>query len=261
MRRFAELLERGDATVSDDTLAHALRAYGSATDVAGEADAAFDLYTRSLALFERLGDEQGRAVLLHRLGIRAMRRGQLDDARDLVAASHEIHKRNDDLWGLAQTIGTKGALERDAGSAELAYGLIARSAELAQEVGVVWWQAGMLIELAALSLESGRIDEAERTAVESLVLAQRMHDYCGRVFGVGVLACVAAERGDARRAGRLWGAIEDDRVGAPLGGWFRHREACEAHLAAVAGDELRQGLGAGRELSLDEAVEEALGEG
>ena len=77
-------------------------------------------------------------------------------------------------------------------------------------------------------------------------------------FGVGILACVAAERGDVNRAGRLWGAIEDDRVGAPLGGWLRHRASCEAHIEKRSGPELAAALASGRELSLDAAVELAL---
>ncbi len=116
----------------------------------------------------------------------------------------------------------------------------------------------MRIELAALSLEAGQIDEADVSARESLELAQGMRDYGGRVFGVGILACVAAERGDADRAGRLWGAIEDARVGAPLGGWLRHRAACEARLVRLADARFEASRAAGRELSLDEAVEHAL---
>jgi hypothetical protein len=197
-------------------------------------------------------------VLLHRLGIQAMRRGELDEARSLVQASHEIHERKGDTWGLAQTIGVLGALERDVGHADVAYELIAKSAELSKGVGVLWWYAGMLIELATLSLEAGRIDEAEATARESLALATRMRDYGGRVFGVGVLACVAAARGDAAHAGRLWGAIESHHVGAPLGGWLRHRAACEARIGAVADARFEEARARGRELSLDEAVDYVL---
>jgi hypothetical protein len=123
---------------------------------------------------------------------------------------------------------------------------------------VRWWRAGMLIELAALSLEAGRLDDADARARESLELANRMRDYGGRVFAVGVLACLAAERGDADRAGRLWGAIEDDHVGAPLGGWFRHRASCQAHIDRIDGPSLAAALAVGRSLSLDDAVELAL---
>ena len=59
-------------------------------------------------------------------------------------------------------------------------------------------------------------------------------------------------------AGLLWGAIEVDRVGAPLGGWIRHRAACEARIAAARSPALDDAIARGRDLSLDEAVELAL---
>jgi len=257
-RWFAALLETAPAEIDPEVLGHALRSYGSAADISGDQEKAAQLYADSLAVFEQLGDERGRATLLHRLGLRAMRQGDLDKSRELVAKSHAIHERHAYVWGLAQTIGTQGAIERDAGDIELALDLVGKSARLAKETGFVWWHAGMLGELAALSLEAGRIDEAERKARESLALADDMRDYGGRVFGVGVLAAVAAERGDVERAGRLWGAIESDRVGAPLGGWIRHREACTARIAKLDSDAFQRALAAGRELSLRDAVELAL---
>jgi tetratricopeptide (TPR) repeat protein len=238
--------------------AHALRSWASSAHIAGESERARKLSEESLAEFEALGDEHGRAVLLHRLGILAMLRGELERARELVEQSHEIHERYQDDWGLAQTIGTLGAIERDAGNGARAYERITESAQLAERAGVPWWQAGMLIELSALSLESGRIEDAEGKAREALTLAQQLRDYGGRVFGVGVLACVAGEHGDRDRAGRLWGAIEDDRVGAPLGGWMRHRASCAQRIQRLAGPELEAALARGRELSLDEAVDLAL---
>ena len=80
------------------------------------------------------------------------------------------------------------------------------------------------------------------------------------VFGVGVLACVAASRRDIDRCGRLWGAIESHRVGAPLGGWLRHRVSFDALVQKLAGAELDEALARGRRLSLDDAVELALGD-
>ena len=258
-RWFAALFEPGAAEEVDSGLrAHALRAYGSAVDIAGDDVASHDLYAQSLALHEQLGDDHGRAVALHRLGIQAMRRGELDEARRLVETSHVIHERHEDVFGLAQTVGTLGAIERDSGHGDTAYELVSESAELAREAGVPWWEAGMLVELAALSLEAGRLDDAESKARESLTLARQMHDYGGRVFGVGVLACIAAKRGEIWRAGCMWGAIEDARVGAPLGGWLRHRASCERRLREVAGVGLDDAIVAGRELLLDDAVALAL---
>ena len=258
-RRYEALFDL-PADVDPGLRAEALRSYASSFHILGDREAASRLYGESLELYEEMGDERGRAVLLHRFGILAMQRQDLAKARELVEESHAIHEQHDDDWGLTQTVGTLGAIERDAGNDARAYTLIADSADRAQAVGVLWWQAGMLVELAALSLKAGRLADAEARARESLELANQMQDYGGRVFGVGVLACVAAERAEPSTAGRLWGAIEGHQVGAPLGGWLRHRAACEAHLTEHASPELELALAAGRELSLDDAVELALGD-
>lgn len=147
-------------------------------------------------------------------------------------------------------MGTLGAIARDSGNEDRAYELIAESEELAREVGVVWWEAGMAAELAQLAAKRGRVEEAENRAHASLAIAERLRDRSGRIFGVGLLAVTAAERGDLERAGRLWGAIEDEDVGAPLGGWRRHRETCEARIREVAGPEFERGRAAGRALTL-----------
>ncbi len=263
IRWFAALLEhRGAEAAAPELRAHALRGYGSSLAISGDDEGAERPWKQSLALFEQLGDEHGRAVLLHRLGVLAMWKGDLDQARALVEESHAIHERSDDRWerifGLAQTIGTLGAIARDAGEEQRASELIEKSAAMGREVGVPWWESGMLAELACLSLSAGRIDEAETRARESLALAEQLRDRAGRVFGVGLLASIAAARGQLERAGRLWAAIENEDAVAPLGGWRRHREACEARIREVVGQEFERGCAEGRALTLDDAVSLAL---
>jgi predicted ATPase/class 3 adenylate cyclase len=263
VRWFQRLFEHQDsAFVPADVRAHGLRSWASSAHIAGDPPAAEALCEQSLEIFERLGDQRGRAVLLHRLGIPAMMRGDLTRARKLVEASHELHERDADpiarAWGLAQTTGTLGAIARDLGDDERAAPLIAESARLAHEAGVRWWEQGMLAELAALALRTRRFDEGETRARESLELAARLGDRSGRVFGVGLLACVAAERGKAERAGRLWGAIEDETAHAPLGGWQRHRGHCAALIDRYVSADFERGRAEGRGLELEAAVEEAL---
>jgi predicted ATPase/class 3 adenylate cyclase len=256
MRWFERLFDRpGAGSVSPGLRAHALRAYGSSTDIAGHDVAAVDLYRRSLDLFEQLRDEHGRAVLLHRLGIQAMRRGELERARELVQTSQDIHERRDDGWGQAQTTGTLGAISRDEGDERTALDLVRESAALSSQAGVPWWESGALAELACLSLNLGLLEEGETHARESLALADELRDRPGRIFGVSILARVAAERGQLERAVRLWSAIQDEDVGAPLGGWRRHREAYEGRLRELAGPELDRDRAA---LTLDDAVALAL---
>jgi tetratricopeptide (TPR) repeat protein len=250
-------------SASASVRANALRAWGSSAHIGGDPASAEEMWLESLALFEELGDGHGCAVILHRLGISAMIRGDLPRARELVESSHAIHARNDDslqkTWGHAQTTGTLGAIDRDEGDDASALGRLRESAELAHAVEVAWWQGGMLAELSALALREGRVDDADERARESLAIADRLGDRSGRVFGVGLLACVAAERGELERAGRLWGAIENEHAFAPLGGWQRHREACHVRIREAADEEFDSGLASGRLLELEDAVDEALG--
>ena len=258
IRRHAAVLDL-DGDADPARRAEALRSYASSADIAGDGDLALELYGRGLAIFDELGDAHGRAVLLHRFAIHAMFSGDLERARAFVDESQSLHERHGDTWGLAQTVGTLGAIARDEGDLETASALVAESARLAEQVGVAWWHAGMILELAALSLEADKVDDAYEQARAGLELARQLHDYGGRVLGVGLLACVAGVRGDPDRAGRLWGAIEDDHVRAPLGGWPRHRAGCEARLVASCGGAvLDAATAAGRHLSLDDAVALAL---
>ena len=259
IRWFERLFDHPKAEfVSQSLRAEALSAYGSSLGIAGHFEAAETMWAQSLALFEQLEDEHGRAVLLHRLAIGALWRGDLEHARELVEDSDEIHRRTGDVWGLAQTTGTLGAIAHDEGDERSALDLVRESATLAREAAVPWWESGALAELACLSLNAGLLDDGEEHARESLGIAEQLRDRPGRIFGVGILARAAAERGQRERAGRLWGAIEDEDAGAPLGGWRRHRAACEARIREAAGLEFERGYAEGSALTLDDAVAIAL---
>src|SRR5919201_5872624 len=186
MRWFERLLGKSESrAISADLRGHALRSYGSCAHIAGDLDLGERLSEESLACFEQVGDEHGRAVLLHRLGIAAMLRGDLERAQELVQASDEIHARGGDVWGRAQTVGTLGAIARDEGDEGRALELIEQSAELAGEAGVPWWRAGMLAELAQLLLNDSRVDEGEALARDSLIIADELLDRACPIFRCG----------------------------------------------------------------------------
>jgi predicted ATPase/class 3 adenylate cyclase len=257
IRWLSSIFENADERGSF-TRGRALRVYGGVNDIAGEQEAAREKYEASLAVFEELGDDAGRARLLHRVALNAMRRGELERARQLAEQSLELHMKVGNRFGQAEAIGALGAVARDLGEAECAFELIEQSAATAEEAGVPWWIMGMQLELAQLDLAGGRTEEGEQRARDALAMAAEMRDRGGRVFGVGLLAAVAAELGEHERAGRLWGAIETEQVGAPNGGWIRHRATNEARVLASRSREFERGLAAGRAWTLDEAVEYAL---
>jgi hypothetical protein len=82
------------------------------------------------------------------------------------------------------------------------------------------------------------------------------------VVAVPVALTIAASPAHAQQvwgsAGRLWGSIEHEDAGAPLGGWRRHRQECEARIREAAGAEFERGRASGGALTLDDAVSLAL---
>jgi ATP/maltotriose-dependent transcriptional regulator MalT len=216
------------------------------------------VWNESLAIYEALDDQRGRATMLHRLCISSLLKGEFDEARKRVETSDEIHRGTNYTFGRAETTGALGAIEREAGNTSAALELIRESAALAREAQVPWWEAGALAELACLALDTGLLDEGETHARDALAISERLRDRPSRIFGVGILARVAAERGRSERAGMLWAVVEDEQVAAPMGGWQRHRAEVEQRIRAVAGPDFDRGYARGRELTLDEAVALAL---
>jgi predicted ATPase len=257
MRWFGALFGKADERPSQ-VRGRALRGFGGACDIAGEQAEARKHYEAGLAVFEELGDEVGRARMLHRLALVVMRRGDLERATELAEEAFELHVKVGTRFGQAEAVAALGAIARDRGDGERAFELFQQSASIVRELGIVWWEAGMLAEIASLELAAGRTEEGERLARECLTIAAEIRDLGSRVFSLGLLSVAAAQRGDHERAGRLWGTIEDELVGAPNGGWIRHRADCEARVLALRSAELERGRAVGRNWTLDEAVEYAL---
>ena len=68
------------------------------------------------------------------------------------------------------------------------------------------------------------------------------------------LAVIAAERGDAERAGRLWGAIESNETSGPVRGWEDTRKEYEALVLRADGPPFARARTEGHLLSIAEAA-------
>src|SRR5262249_25157370 len=107
----------------------------------------------------------------------------------------------------------------------------------------------------------GRIELARQRAREALRLCRECDDRQLTLYALALLARLAAEDGRTDRAGRLWGAIETEESRGPVGYWEADRDRELALTGSTSSPEFEQGRSAGRSLSLDEAVEYALGAG
>jgi predicted ATPase len=257
MRWLGQLLEQAREAPLE-LRAHALRAYGGAANPAGRNDIAEPAYAESLAAFRRLGDGWNAARLVLRLGYAAFYRDDLDGARALAEESLSSFEATDDRKGQAQSFGLLGVVDVAEGNDERGLDLLRRSADLAGETGFVWWRASMLSQLADGVLRNGALEEAAAHALEALAISRDLGDRLRLVRGLGRLARIAAARGDAARAGLLWGAMEAEEARGPIGSWAHDRVPFEQAVLARGGPEFEEGRAKGLELSLQQAVEEAL---
>ena len=257
MRRLDGLLKKAP-NAPLDLRARAFRAFGSSANPAGDDAGAERAYEKSLAAYRELGDERGTAVLLLRVAMSAFYRGDLERATEVNEECLELSRAIAFPAPEAQALGLAGELEWVRGDAEKGAALMEQSAALAGEIGFPWWRSRMLRKLADCLVELERVDEAIAAARESLTLIHSMRDRQMTVFTLARLARLAAESGDERRAGVIWGAIEAEEKRNPMGAWAKEKERLGAPVLAPGGPEFNRGREEGANLDLDAAVEVAL---
>ena len=251
----------GAGNLDQGLRADALRDHGGVVYILGQFDRGMALYEESLALYRSLGDELGVAHMLHRLAVDAVRHrrsrarpsanggGTFDGCRARGAAGGGI------------CVSTLGSIAFEEGNTDQAIELLEQSVEVAAEVGFAWWQGGRLLDLAELAVEAGRSEDAERWLLDGLAVLRPLRDRQLLVYGLAMLAALEAERGNAERAGELWGAVEAEEERGAIGHWESEREQYERIVLAHADSKLEAGREAGRLLSLEDAVSLALSRG
>ncbi len=258
MRWFDDLFARaGD--VQPDVRARALLAQGGLVFIVGEFDRGTRIYEQSLDQYRALEDEAGIAHVLHRLASSAMVKSDFARARMLAEESLTLHRRVESRRGEGIALGTLADIEwRAGGNRDASFELAKQSAAIAREVGFPWWEAASLFNLCEWSLEVGRPIEAELYGREALEIAARIGDRMHAAYLLALLARVAAEAGQAERAGVLWGALEAEERRGRIGQWDDERETYAAPVLAHAGPAFEQAREAGSRLTLEEAVSRLL---
>jgi predicted ATPase/DNA-binding SARP family transcriptional activator len=257
---FEELLS-DPATLPPRLRAASWRVLGACLFSSGEVRRGTELYERSLAEYEAVGDEQGKADLLARLADSAMVEGNLSLARSRTEQSLAVYQRLGNAKGEATVRGVMADVERRSGRLSHAIELAEQSAAAAASVGHPWWEVRMLYLLGEWLLQQGRVGDAERRCLEALEVAGRIEDRQHAVYLLAILARIAAEDGRATRAGMLWGALEAEERRGRIGYWEDERDQYAEPIMKHAQAEFAAGRAQGRHLSLREGIDHALGTG
>jgi predicted ATPase/class 3 adenylate cyclase len=253
---WAAALLDGGSGISDRLLIRALRVQGGMERMF-DLDVAAQLWERALTIARELGDEQGIAVLAHRLSDVARLRGDLTLARALAEESLAGHRRSGFAKGEAQALTSLADTSRAEGDLEGALQLLHESARICEAIGFRWWLSGALARIGAVSLALGKLEGARASARAALSVSNTMGDRRGILYELSLLAEISASSGDLQHAGTLWGGAEAEDERAPAGRWL-HGSVERDSVLAFANEEFERGRESGRDLALEDAITLAL---
>jgi predicted ATPase len=228
----------------------------------GEASRCGALGEEALARARAVGDGEGIALGLFLRAFAALEAGQLDRAvlyaKQAVAAARQAGVRGT----LGMLLNFLGRVLLRQGELERAQAASVEALDLLRAQGDEEGQAMCLEVMSAVACRRDDAAGGRRQAEEALELFQRLEDPSGMATNLLLLAAVAALGGQFQRAGRLLG-FADSVVGHSQSYSDLTRHSVDAPLSsardALGEEAWAAALAAGRALSLEEAIAEALG--
>jgi predicted ATPase/class 3 adenylate cyclase len=257
--------------------ARALYALGVLAYWQGDADAAAPALEQSLAIVRTLGDRTLPGVALARPGanLRYLVANNLGMALKELGAWERAQACYEESLAVGRTFGTPeiamplanlAALALATGDLERAAAHSEEALAEARQHSDPTTEAGCLIMQALIASRRGRSGDAMKLAREALTVHRTVHDE--RHYGDGLDACaiVRATQGDAEGAARLLGAAAAarERIGMrqpmDIPAAEDIEEAAALTRAALGAEAWAAAFAAGQDLTLEQAIAEALGE-
>lgn len=181
---------------------------GHFTWMSGDFTRARKWLLESQALWEQL-DREGHAharheagVVIHHLGMTAMRSGEPGDALRLFEHSRSIFAEEDNAWWLAFSYSWAPLAHYALGDADAAEAAMASYRTLSQSVGDRWLDSLTLTMYAETALQAGSLALAYDLVTEALALQRAVGHTHSQGHSLLVLGEIAREQGDLRLAAR-----------------------------------------------------------
>jgi ATP/maltotriose-dependent transcriptional regulator MalT len=198
---------------------------------------------------------------MHRVTLIAFVRGDLDTARALTQDALVRATTGEFRYERCELLRSASVIAARSGDLARAYELERESLDLLLELGHwPWGENSRLRTMAEIASELGEHARAQQHGREALQTARRSGDRIKTVIALAALALIAARAGDLESAGRIWGAVETEEGRSFLGWWSTYRHRYADVLTACTGAEFDRGRAEGRKTSVDEVIEEVLGE-
>jgi predicted ATPase/class 3 adenylate cyclase len=256
--RLDALLAAAREDVEPGLLAGGLRLRGATYDMSGEPERAEAPYEQALAMFEALGDGNEVEHLRHRIAMSTYHQGDLERASRLAAEALERDRRRGDRRDEAIALNILAMVAFGQGDPEQGLRLALESASVAEATGFTWWRAVTLLAAAECLVAGADPAAARPVYLEGLAGLVSVQDRVNLPIALAAGAAIAALRGDAERAGVLWGALEAVGEREPKSTTEQALVEYRPYVERVSGSDFERGCADGRMRSLDEACDYAL---
>jgi predicted ATPase/class 3 adenylate cyclase len=259
LRERVDALLAADGEVVDAALyAHALRLRASTYDMTGDPVGAEPDYQRSFELFRELGDEQQADHVLLRIAHSLRYQGDLDRAARLAGEALERQRRRGIRQDEAIALNNLAMIAFAQGDRAKGLELAHEAAAVADSMGFTWWRGVTLFATAEWLIAANDPEAAVPEFREGLAGLAAAGDQVNLPIALAAGAALAAQVGEAERAGTLWGAVESISEREPKATTGQALEEYRPHVEPVEGPDFERGRAYGRTLSLEDAVEYAL---
>ena len=223
---------------------------------------AAELLAAGLSLYRAVADPRGSARAQLFLGYLAWAQGQAERSDQLFEAALAGFKATGDTAWQANALFLLGLAARLAENYDRARALMEEALGLSRAVGLGSGEAASLGSLGSTAFRQGDLDRAEAFGRQALALRLKYRDRFGVAETLIDLALVLAERGDEEQAARLYAAASALRESIGVGVPAYDRERDDRFLRTLrerlGEDRFAAAWAAGRALSMEEAVAEAL---
>lgn len=259
-RLLAKVTETGES-LEPGVHARALRARGAAFDLINRYDLGEPEYVRALVLFRAANEDQYVGPVTARIANSALRQGDVARAVALATEALQIarRKRNPGDEGFALFVLAMAAFTQ--GDLEQGKQLVHESAPLTNRGASTFISGTSLVAAAEFLIPAGQLDEAEIDLRDGLGTLASISDRVNVPYAIGAAAAIAALRGDADRAGTLWGALEAIGQLDPKSTARGAMSDNTPFLKDIQGVGFEKGRTRGLTLTREEAIEYALSRG
>jgi len=263
-RRWIEIALAKGEHASPQLRAGALNGMGNLANQQGDYKRAQMWFEESLTLRRTIDNTGDIADALNNLGVVAKNQGEYERAAALYEESLALSRESNNIVGIASALNNLGLVAYEQGDYGRSMALYEESLALKRTVGNSWGISGTLLNLANVAFARGDYEGASTLYRESLVISRDSGSRKLVAQGLEGCAWVAIARNTPYRAARLGGAADALRttLGMPLvlSDQAFHHEAVQALHRALDVEVCATTWAAGRALSPEMAIAEALGD-